>query len=86
MVNLGKFGQRFPMKTYKNISGNADVKSYQLYLDAIKIRFADGSIYLFTHENSGEENVTRLKALAIEGKGLSTYIRDIGTASAQKLE
>ncbi|MFT3795489.1 hypothetical protein [Flavobacterium sp.] len=73
------------MKAYKNLSKQSAVKAYQPYLDAIKIQFDDGTVYLFTHENSGEEIVSKMKALASEGQGLGSYIRSIGTETAQKL-
>lgn len=74
------------MKTYKNLSKQSDIKAYQLYLDAIKIQFANEEIYLFTHENSGEKIIAKMKTLAAAGKGLGTYIQFIGNDSAQKLE
>lgn len=65
----------------------SDIKAYQLYLDAIKIQFADGSIYLYTNDNTGAEIVGKMKILAAEGQGLETFIREsVGNDSAQQLE
>ncbi|HMI08646.1 MAG TPA: hypothetical protein VK528_13940 [Flavobacterium sp.] len=62
------------MKAYKNTSGNSDVKAYQIYKDAIKVQFNDGSIYLYSYEKNGEPTVEIMKALATSQQGLGTYI------------
>jgi len=74
------------MKTYKNLNGNSDVKAYQIYGDAIKIRFSDDAVYLYTDEKTGKEAIAKMKLLAVEGTGLSTYIQEnISKDSAEKL-
>lgn len=74
------------MKTYKNLNGNSDVKTYQFYGDAIKIRFSDDTVYLYTDEKSGEENIAQMKLLAAQGKGLGTFIKaNISKDAAEKL-
>ncbi len=62
------------MKTYKNANGSSQVNAYQIYKDAIKIKFADGSVYLYTYEKSGHRAVETMKILAGEQSGLGTYI------------
>lgn len=75
------------MKPYENQTGKSSIQAYQLYLDAIKIRFANGSVYLFTHENCGEENITELKHFAQLGDGLQRFIKKHGLLpKADKLE
>lgn len=64
------------MKTYKNTSRNSQVKAFQIYKDAIKIQFADGTIYLYTHEKSGKRAVETMKILASEHNGLGTFINE----------
>lgn len=63
------------MKPYQNQTGKSSIKAYQLYLDAIKIRFANGSVYLFTNENCGADNIAEIKRYAQLGDGLQRFIK-----------
>ena len=62
------------MESYKNLSGNSGVTAYAVVDEGILIRFQDGGIYLYTYESAGRRNIERMRALAAEGRGLSTYI------------
>lgn len=62
------------MKKYKNLSGKSGVLAYEPGTDYIKIKFTDGSVYLYTYKSAGKNLIEKMKQLAIEGKGLSTYI------------
>ena len=62
------------MKRYKKLSGDTGIEAYETGPNYIRIRFEDGGVYLYTDESTGPENVTRMKALAEQGKGLCTYI------------
>lgn len=62
------------MKPYKNLSGNSGVLAYEVGPDYIKIKFRGGAVYLYNYSATGRDNVERMKKLAEEGKGLSTFI------------
>ena len=62
------------MKTYGRLSGESGVLAYSLEKDAIEVKFVDGRVYRYSHASAGPEHIARMKVLAKEGKGLSTYI------------
>jgi hypothetical protein len=62
------------MKPYGNLSGNSGIRAYQTGPDFIRIKFEDNSIYLYTNESTGAENIARMKKLASNGQGLCTFI------------
>jgi len=74
------------MQRYRNLSGNSGVVAFALAHDAILVEFEDGGIYLYNRESAGRERVERMKRLALEGRGLSTYIaRHVRDGYAAKL-
>jgi len=62
------------MERYKNLSGNSGVAAYESGPDYIKIKFREGGVYLYNYSVTGRDNVERMKKVAEEGKGLSTFI------------
>lgn len=75
------------MKPYKNLSGNSGVAAYEIGEDYIKVKFRDGDVYLYNYSVTGKFNVERMKKLAEEGKGLSTFIsRYVRKNYAEKLK
>ena len=63
------------MKKYLNISGNSGVNYYQIGKDYIRIWFIQtDKSYLYNYTKPGKEHVENMKAMALAGKGLSTYI------------
>lgn len=62
------------MKPYKNLSGQSGISAYDLLPDGIKIKFVDGSVYLYTYNIPGERDVEIMKGLAKKGIGLTTFI------------
>jgi hypothetical protein len=62
------------MEKYRNIAGNSGVNAYEAGSDFIKIKFIDGSVYLYTDRNPGKTHVENMKKLARQGRGLSSYI------------
>ena len=62
------------MEKYKSIAGNSGVIAYEAGADFIKIKFIDGSVYLYSYRNPGKVHVEHMKMLAKKGRGLSTYI------------
>lgn len=62
------------MIPYGNLSGHSGVTHYDPGPDFIRVRFRKGDIYRYTYARPGREHVERMKTLAGEGRGLSTYI------------
>lgn len=63
------------MEQYKNISGNSGVSAYECGVDYIDVKFISSErIYRYSYLSAGAENIEHMKALAINGKGLSTFI------------
>jgi hypothetical protein len=61
------------MQRYKN-SVNSGVLAYEIGDDRIKVKFLDGTVYLYTYQSAGAKNIEQMKALAQIGKGLTTFI------------
>ena len=62
------------MVTYRNLGGNSNVRAYEIGSDSITVQFGDGSIYLYTYQSAGRDNIERMKSLAIAGRGLNSFI------------
>lgn len=62
------------MQRYKNLHGDSGVIAYEIGARDIKVKFRDGAIYLYNYDSAGAENVEKMKALAKQGAGLSTFI------------
>lgn len=62
------------MKPYKNISENSGVIAYEIRSRSIVIVFVGGDTYLYDYVKTGKREVERMKELAEQGQGLSTYI------------
>lgn len=65
------------MEVYKNRSGRSSVYAYIIGEDFISIQFkTNGKVYKYSYARAGRENVERMKALARNGLGLNTYIKN----------
>jgi hypothetical protein len=74
------------MELYKNKGGGSEVWAYEIGDDSITIQFTDGSKYMYNYHSAGNENIEKMKVLAISGRGLYRYImRDVKKAFAVKL-
>ena len=62
------------MKRYKNLSGNSAVAAYEIGKDTVKVGFTTNSVYLYSNQSAGPGNISRMKTLALAGKGLGTFI------------
>lgn len=62
------------MQRYKNLDGDSGVVAYELGAQSIKVRFRDGHTYLYDQRATGRAAVADMQALAVAGRGLSTYI------------
>jgi hypothetical protein len=75
-----------PLKRYANRTGQSGVRQFAIGPEAILIEFANGVMYLYDYTTPGERDVERMKALALKGAGLSTYIsRHVRDRYAHKL-
>lgn len=74
------------LRRYKNRHHDSGVTAYEIGDDYIKVEFADGPLYLYTHDVPGPREVEQMKKLAMEGKGLSTFIsRNVKDKYASRL-
>lgn len=75
------------MHRYKNLSQDSGVTSYKINNDSIIVEFTDGAQYVYSYDIPGKSKVEQMKELAINGKGLSTYIsQTVKTSFAKKLK
>ena len=42
--------------------------------DFIRVQFSTGSVYLYTYESAGSENIEEMKELASKGEELNSFI------------
>lgn len=74
------------MQPYAQLAGDSGVVAYETGRDSITIQFSDGSLYLYTNESTGRARIARMKALAAEGIGLTTFINQhVRDAYARKI-
>ena len=74
------------MENYQNLGGDSNVIAYEISNNSIKVQFGDGSIYLYTYESAGANNIEQMKVLAVAGEGLNSFImRNVRKAYAAKL-
>lgn len=62
------------MKTYANINGNSGVTAYKPGRQSIIVQFSNNTVYKYTYKSAGKAVVEKMKVLAEDGRGLSTYI------------
>lgn len=64
------------MTPYRNVNGNSNVESYEITDDAIHVRFRSGihRNYLYNSMCPGKSVVDKMRALAVQGHGLNSYI------------
>jgi hypothetical protein len=62
------------VERYLNLSGDSGVTQYELGADFILVQFQDGVTYRYGYIRPGRHHVDRMKACAVAGRGLATYI------------
>lgn len=73
------------MQQYANRGGNSGIQAYELGADYIRVRFSDGSVYLYTNASAGSQNIEIMKGLASSGQGLNSFImKNVRKAYARK--
>lgn len=60
------------MEEYLNHASG--IAAYEIGPDFIRIKYKDNSIYRYTNKSTGVENIKQMKCLAMNGKGLNTFI------------
>lgn len=59
---------------YKNLGGASKVVRYQTTKDVVTVQFSNNSVYNYSNQSAGEDNIAKMKTLAAAGKGLGTFI------------
>lgn len=62
------------METYRNIDGDSGVAEYECGSDYIKVKFLSGSVYVYNYASAGIDNVEQMKAFAMDGNHLNSFI------------
>ena len=66
------------MIEYKNLSGKSNVVGYELHDKGIDVYFGRNtgkpSGYRYTNEVTGENEINKMKQLALSGKGLGAFL------------
>lgn len=76
--------KEFPMQPYRNLAGNSGVSAFEILSDGIRVRFANGTTYLYDYETPGRVHVEAMKRHARAGRGLSSYISQSHVPYADK--
>lgn len=77
---------RIQLHHYRNDSGRSGVAGFADLPDGLAVEFGDGRVYLYNYDCPGRFHVDHMKALAREGRRLSTYIsRHVGKRYAARL-
>ncbi|WP_437596870.1 hypothetical protein WMF28_30275 [Sorangium sp. So ce590] len=59
---------------YQNLGGDSGVSTCKIEEESIEVTFKRGGTYLYTFDDTGRENVERMKILACAGQGLNAFI------------
>jgi len=65
------------MERYKNLGGDSGIVAYEIADESIKVQFRDQSLYLYNYQRPGSQHVEHMKELAINGRGLNSFISRI---------
>jgi hypothetical protein len=60
------------MQPYKN--SKSGVSAFEIHETKIILEFRDGGGYLYDYKVPGKKHVEQMKKLALQGKGLATYV------------
>lgn len=62
------------MQRYANRNGDSGVTEFEIGADYICVRFRESRGYIYSYATPGKHHVEQMKALALAGRGLGTYI------------
>jgi len=68
---------------YKNLGGDSCVLEFEITEDAIQVVFASGRCrnYLYEARRPGKAFVDQMKVLALQGRGLNSFISTVVKAN-----
>ena len=74
------------MTPYADSSRSSGIVAFEIKREAIVVEFRHGGKYVYDYDTTGREHVEEMKVLALEGRGLATYInRNVRGRYARKL-
>jgi hypothetical protein len=62
------------LQKYKNLGRNSNISYYEKGINFIRVMFSDNSVYLYTNESAGSNNISQMILLADFGSGLNAFI------------
>jgi len=62
------------MERYENRDGRSPITGFEEGDDFIRIEFRNNTVYLYNEESAGPQNISKMKELAHEGRGLAAFI------------
>ena len=65
------------MLTYGDGSGRSGVTAYEPIPEGIRVQFRQKSVYRYTNESAGAENIDEMLRLAASGRGLNGFINRV---------
>lgn len=74
------------MERYSDIDRDSGVVGYETGAYFIRVRFNDGSVYLYTYNSAGRHHIESMKRLACQGDGLNACINDYARKSYERKE
>lgn len=63
------------MELYANLGGKSGVRAYTIGEDYIDVLFSSGPVYRYSYRSAGSYKVEKMKRLALEGRGLNSFIK-----------
>jgi hypothetical protein len=74
------------MNPYGKFNSRSGIVAYEIQREGIVVEFQHGGKYLYDYDTTGREHVEEMKVLALEGRGLATYInKNVRSRYAKKL-
>ena len=72
---------------YGNLSGDSGVTHFAIGTDFVAVQFETPTVYVYDYDRPGRITVEQMKAFALAGRGLGTYIsRHVRKAYARALD
>lgn len=62
------------MTQYANKGRDSGILAYEISNSKISVKFSDGSIYHYSYDSAGQNNIEQMKKLAQQGEGLNSFI------------
>ena len=62
------------MQRYANLRGDSGIAAFEIGSDFLRLRFVDGSTYLYSRRRPGAVRLDVMKDLARRGEGLARFI------------